>query len=359
MIRRGDLEAAESAGLIRAEQVEPLWRFLDSRDAGRAPDDRPRFGFTHVLYYLGGMVAIGAMSLFMTLGWEAFGGWGMFFIALAYAGAAFKAANVFEAKRLFVPAGIMAAFIIVLVPLAVYGLQHALGFWADGIRARAYRDYHHFIDWRWMMMEFATLAAGVAMLWRYRYPFLVMPVAVTLWYMSMDIVPFLAGLQGDADSWFGSAALELRKRISVAFGLVMIAIALLVDLRSRFTRDYAFWLYLFGLLAFWGGLTSMHSGALAGKLAYLAINVVLVLIGALLARRTFAVFGGLGTMLVLGDLSHRYFRDSWAFPIALTLIGFAIIGLGIWWQKHEAALSQRLRALLPREMRELIESRHA
>jgi len=139
----------------------------------------------------------------------------------------------------------------------------------------------------------------------------------------------------------------------------MLLIALFVDLRSRFSKDYAFWLYLFGLLTFWGGLTSMHSGALAGKLTYLAINVLLVLIGAVLARRAFAVFGGLGVMLVLGDLSHRYFKDSWGFPIALTLIGFAIIGIGIWWQKNEARLSQRLRSLLPHDMRELIEARHA
>ena len=356
--RKSDLEAARDAGLIRPEQVEPLWRFLETqshaRDAGQA-----RFSFTHILYYLGGMLAIGAMSLFMTLAWEEFRGWGMFIIALAYAVIALKAANTFEAKSLFVPAGIMAAFVIVLVPLAIYGLQHALGFWADGPRTRGYRDYHYIIDWRWIMMEFATLAAGVSMLWRYRYPFLLMPIAVTLWYMSMDIVPFLVGMQGDADNWFGGAAWELRKWISVAFGLVMLLIALFVDLRSRFGKDYAFWLYLFGLLAFWGGLSAMHSAALVGKLVYLAINVALILIGALLARRTFVVFGGLGVMLVLGDLSYRLFRDSLAFPVVLTLIGFAIIGAGVWWQKHEAELAQRLRGVLPRDLRELIDARHA
>ena len=32
-------------------------------------------------------IAIGAMTLFMTLGWQAFGGWGMFAIATAYAAA--------------------------------------------------------------------------------------------------------------------------------------------------------------------------------------------------------------------------------------------------------------------------------
>jgi hypothetical protein len=354
-IDRNDLQAAQDAGLIRPEQLEPLWQFLCARRSAAA--DSPRFTFTHILYYLGGMLAIGAMSLFMTLGWESFGGWGMFFIALLYAGTAFKVANMLEAKRLHIPAGIMATFIVVLVPLAVYGLQHALGFWADGARTRGYRDYHYYIDWRWIVMELATLAAGAAMLRRYRYPFLLMPLSVTLWYMSMDIVPFLIGIEGSADNWFSGAAWDLRKWISIAFGLAMLLGALLVDLRSRFTRDYAFWLYLFGLLAFWGGLSAMHSDSLAGKLVYLAINVALILKGAMLARRVFVVFGGLGVTLVLGDISWRFFRDSWSFPIALTLIGFAIIALGIWWQKHEAALSSRLRAMLPQELRELIEAR--
>ncbi|MGC8697915.1 MAG: hypothetical protein ACP5Q0_05520, partial [Halothiobacillus sp.] len=48
-------------------------------------------------------------------------------------------------------------------------------------------------NWRWVMMELATLASGVIILWRYRLPFLVMPIAVTLLYMSMDLAPFLFG----------------------------------------------------------------------------------------------------------------------------------------------------------------------
>jgi hypothetical protein len=57
-------EAAEH-GLISEQQAEQLWSFLGERGK-----DTPSFRFTHILYYLGGLIAIGAMSLFMTLGWE-------------------------------------------------------------------------------------------------------------------------------------------------------------------------------------------------------------------------------------------------------------------------------------------------
>jgi hypothetical protein len=355
-VDRSDMAAAAAAGLISEAQAERLWSFLLRRSApAPAALPGPRFTFTNVLYYLGGGLAIGAMSLFMTLGWERFGGWGIFFIALLYIGVALKFASWFEARGLEVPTGIMATLVVVLVPLAVWGLQHAFGLWPENGQIRGYREYHYLIDWRWLGLEFATLAAGVLMLYRWHAPFLLMPVAVTLWYMSMDLVMLLI----DPDARWAPEAWTLRKWFSLTFGLLMLLVALSVDLRSRFSRDYAFWLYLFGLLTFWGALTALGSGALSGKLVYLAINAALIGIGAVLVRRAFAVFGALGIAIVLGDLSWNYFRDSWLFPVALTVIGLAIVFAGVWFGRNEAQLSARLRAMLPRDLRELIASRRS
>ena len=349
-----DLAAAASAGVLQPGQATALWNFLCERARG-AVDDRPRFVFTHVLYYLGGMLAIGAMSLFMTLGWTRFGGWGVFFIALLYAGIAWKLAQRFEAQGLPIPMGIMATLIVVLVPLAAWAVQHALGLWPElgGVRD-SYRAYHHLIDGRWLTLELVTLATGATLLYRWRAPFMLMPIAVTLWYLSMDLAMLILG--PDAKAWDASAWI-FRKWFSVAFGAATILFALLVDLRNRSPLDYPFWLYLFGLLSFWGGLTALGSSALAGKLVYLAINLALVFIGAVLARRTFTVFGAIGIAIVLGDISWRFFRDSWLFPLALTLIGLAIVYAGIWWGRNEARLSAALRARLPLQVQGLLARR--
>lgn len=252
--------------------------------------------------------------------------------------------------------GIMAALVVVLVPLAVWGLQHALGLWADARQAEHDRRYHHAIDWRWVTFEFATLLAGVLMLYRWKAPLLLMSVAVTLWCMSMDLALLL--LPPDVEQWSESEWL-FRGWFSVALGLVMVRVASRVDLRSRFAKDYAFWLNLFGLLAFWGGLSSLGSSQLAGKLLHLAIDLGLVLIGAVLLRRAFTVFGGIGVAIVLADLSWRFFKDPWLFPIALTAIGLAVVDLGIWWSRNEARLAGTLQARLPADLRELIASRRA
>jgi len=349
-IRRTELDGAVRGGILSAAQADQLVAFLETdvtQPAGRAG---PRFTFVHVLYYLGGMIAIGAMSIFMTLGWNALGGWGGFVTAVLYAVLALTLTHWFlEAKQLEIPAGITATLAVVMVPLAIFGAQMALGYWTD---TKSYRDYHVFIDWRWLMMEFGTLAVGAILLWRYRFPFMLMPIAVTLWYMSMDLVPFLLGQERVYD-W------EIRKFISVWFGLAMTLVAFWVDLRSRFSRDYAFWLYLFGVVTFWGGLSLMNSGSELGKLAYCGINVAMILLGAVIGRRVFAVFGGLGVAGYLGYLSYKVFKDSMIFPLALSLVGLAIIGLGVLWQRREAQWSAKLRGFLPGPLRELIEARAA
>ncbi|HSD36697.1 MAG TPA: hypothetical protein VLC92_04270 [Rhodocyclaceae bacterium] len=352
-IQRGDLEAAAAAGILQADAVESLIAFLQARDrkSGVA-----RFNGTHVLYYLGGMMAIGSVSLFTTLAVEALGMGALLGLSVLYMLAAFVAAGWFEKRGFGVPAGICAALSIALTPLAIFALQHLLGLWADTEGSQHYRDYHAVIDWRWLLMELATLAVGAIMLWRFRYPFMVMPIAVTLWYMGMDIVPALI-MQAVPDSFYGDAAWELRKQITLAFGLVMLLVAFFVDLRSRHGKDFAFWLYLFGVMTFWGVLSSMGNGALNGKLVYLALNFGMVFVGAILGRRVFSVFGGIGIALVLGDLSWRIFKDSFAFVLILTLLGFAFIAAGIWWNKHEATISNGLRRYLPVHLRELLEAR--
>ncbi|MCP5255994.1 MAG: DUF2157 domain-containing protein [Zoogloeaceae bacterium] len=350
-LERHHLDEAAQAGLISGAQASALWSFL-CEHAPAPVAGHATFSLSNVLHYLGGMLAIGAMSIFMTLGWEQFGGAGVFFIALLYFAIAWKLATRLEAQRQAIPSGIMATFALVLVPLAVWGLQQALGLWAEGLHTEHYREYHSFIDWRWTTLELATLAAGALMLWRWRAPFLLMPIALTLWYMSMDLAMLL--IEPGAAARWSEAAWTFRKWFSVCFGAVMLLLTLLAELRRRSARDYAFWLYLFGLMAFWGGLTSLDSGSLGGKLVYLAINLALVLGGAVLGRRTFTVFGAIGVAIVLGDLSYYYFRDSWLFPIALSAIGLAIVYLGIWWNRNEARIAASLHAILPARLRKLL-----
>jgi len=341
-LNRAMLKDAVDNGLLSSDQAEKLWEFVLQR--GR---DTPSFRFTHVLYYFGGLIAIGAMTLFMNVGWEAFGGWGLFVIALVYGVAGLWFTEYLLGRlRLPIPAGIVATFVVVLAPLAVYGLTAAFGWWEEG---RPYQDYFTDIDWRWGLMELASLVVGLVLLWRYRLPLLTLPIVVTLWYISIDIVPALLG-QGDTP-W------KVREQVSLWFGVLVTLGAFWIDMRSRPDKDYAFWFYLVGVAAFWLGLSLMHWDDELANAVYFVINLLLIILGSIVSRRVFVVFGVLGAVGYISYLAYDVFRDSMVFPFALTVIGFAVIYLGIVWQRREQAIAGYLRGLLPHAMQKFLDRR--
>jgi len=175
-----------------------------------------------------------------------------------------------------------------------------------------------------------------------------MPIAATLWYMSMDFAAMLTGVDYEY---------EFFADFSMLFGLITILIAFWADIRSRKVGDYAFWLYIFGVIAFWSGLSMQGSGDQLSRFIYFCINLVLIGTGAVLSRRVFVVFGVLGSAGYLGYLASDVFEDSWLFPIALTVIGLSIVYLGVAWQKNEASITSKIRSFLPLELRELLSTR--
>jgi hypothetical protein len=354
-IERTQLEAAAQRGIISDGQAGALWTFLEAEQAGS-----PQFSFNHLLYYLGGMVAIGGISAFVTLGWETLGGTGLFLVALAVMAAAAWLTHYFVAEqKLAIPAGLMAALIVAATPLALYGLQRTLGYWEF---RTPYRSYHTQVDWRWIIMEFGTLVVGAAVLWLWRLPFSVMPVAVTLWYMSMDLAPLLqTSLSGmDIDdpklsyeqrSAYWNSYWEFRKWVSVVVGLAIAAGAITIDRAKRSEQDYAFWLHLAGVAAFWGGLSAMSSDSEIGKFIYFLINLAMLLFGVAIGRRVYTVFGALGIAGYLGHLSYKVFKDSLAFPFVLMLIGLGVVWLGVLWQRNERQIIGAIESWLPPRLR--------
>lgn len=341
-INKEMLEEAGKAGVITPASVDNLWRFLADQSSHQAS-----FRPAHIIYYLGGLIAISAMTLFVTLAWEAWAGPRMLLIALGYAAVGITLTHYFLNRQQPVPAGLTITFAVAMTPLAVYSLQHILGYWTGDY---AVRDYHRYIDWRWIFMEAGTLIAASIALWIYRLPFLLFIVAVTLWYLQMDLVPFIFH---DLDyTW------ELRRLTSVVSGIVFMLLAFWIDIRSGRKKDYAFWLYLVGVVTFWGGLTAMGSDSELGKFIYFCINLLLLFIGAILVRRVFAVFASIGIIIYFYHLADKVFQDSLLFPVALAAVGLAIIFCGLYWQRHEQQIHAAVLKIMPAKLAELIVRAH-
>jgi hypothetical protein len=253
-VARDDIDRAVAAGVIQADQADALWHFLKLKPA--APDSvpRPRFDLVHLLWYAGALIVIGAMGLFTTLAFARLGGGALAVIAVIYAVILALAGDRLWRHGLMVPGGLLITIAVTMAPMFVYGLQEALG-WLD-VPEGDYRDLYEFCRMArgsGVPLELATIVAGLIALRFYRFPFLIAPVAMALWLLSMDVAPWILG--DPSPSW------RLRRLVSVWFGLGTIIVAWAVDVRSR--GDFAFWLHLLALLTFWGAL-SMIGLALVG-----------------------------------------------------------------------------------------------
>ena len=333
-----DLARAVSAGVLQPGQDQALLAFLRQQ-----PESRASFQLAHVAFYLGALLIMGAMGWLLTEAWMRIGDGALLAIAQLYIGGITLFALSLQRRNQPVAAGVLAAVAVSIVPLAVFAIERLAGWWPLDDAQGDYHQYYTYVQGGWLAMEAATVLAGLLMLRLIRFPFIVMPIAVALWFMSMDLSEWF---HGDLFSW------EQRRTVSLWFGLGLLLVFLVIDGRTR--RDYAFWGYLAGLAAFWGGLTLMDSGSEWGKALYCLINLGLMGLAVLLRRPVFMVFGAMGVAAYLGYLSYEVFADSLLFPVILTLIGLGVIGLGVLYQKRREALSEQLRAQLPERLLQLL-----
>ncbi len=330
-ISKADFDRASGQAALTEFQTQELWRLLQGVPSSGGPESARRFDVANLAYYFGALIVMGAMGWFMSTAWEAFGGQGIFLIAASYALIFATAGGVLWNRAvggLRNLGGLLVTVAVAMTPLTIYGLQRWTGAWtlAD---PGAYAGFHEWIKGGWICMELGTVAAGLISLWFVRFPFLTAPVAFALWYMSMDLTPLVFGT-GDSDfTW------HEYLHVSLAFGVVMLLAAYAVDVYRRWQKpDFGFWLSFFGLLAFWGGLSLMQSGGEGGALLYGLINAALMLVGVVLDRRAFVVFGALGVNGYLGHLAWDVFSQSPLFPFVLSAFGILVIVCGVIYARH-------------------------
>ncbi|MFP5250452.1 MAG: DUF2157 domain-containing protein, partial [Acidobacteriota bacterium] len=109
----------------------PEGAFEQIRDAlSIEPDNAAAFEAAHVSYYLGALLIIGAMGWFVTSAWDRLSGTTIVAIAAGYA-VAFGAAGfrLYRSASTRIPGGLLVTVAVCMTPLAVYGIERAIGWW--------------------------------------------------------------------------------------------------------------------------------------------------------------------------------------------------------------------------------------
>lgn len=339
-ISHDDLQWAMGEAALPAEQADLLWQTLLRR-----PVQRPRLDLPHVAYYAGALLVIGAMTVFMGLSWATFGDASVLLIALGYALVfTLMGRRLWQQPDFRVPGGLLITVAVCMTPLAIYSICSLIGLWPHGDPG-AYQDYYLWVHGSWIALEIGTIVAGVIALWFYRFPFLVAPIAFSLWFLSIDLTAILFG--EETFSWTD------RLHVSLVVGALIIAAAWVVDCRAGRAEDFAFWLYLFGLLSLTAGLWSLWQWGEVGRALFALAHVVLILLAVLLARPLFLVFGALGLCSYLSYLSTQ-FTGVWAYPFVLSALGVAIILLGIQYQRRRGGIEQAVAHALPSAIQRIL-----
>jgi hypothetical protein len=220
-----DLARAVQAGILQPGQDQSLLAFLRQQ-----PAPRGSFQLAHVAFYFGAMLIMAALGWLLTEAWMSLGDGALLIIASLYILLITLFALNLQRRAQPVAAGVLAAVAVSIVPLAVFAIERMLGWWPLDDAQADYHQYYTYVQGGWLAMEAATVLAGLLMLRLIPYPFVVMPMAVALWFMSMDLSEWFFG---SPFSW------EQRRQVSLWFGLGLLVVFLVIDGRTR--EDYARW----------------------------------------------------------------------------------------------------------------------
>jgi hypothetical protein len=338
-IAAADLEAAVDAGILERQQLDALTAFLQARQPSHAAP--PRFDLSHLFWYAGALIVIGAMGLFTTLAFDQMGGKALTATALVYALIfIWLGDRLWRRPGLRAPAGLSIAVAVSMTPMAIFGLQAEFGLWPEPFTdPGGYGAFYDWINASWIYMDIGTVIAACIALRFYPFAFITAIMAMALWFLSMDLTPWI--FHQEYFSW------QMRCQVSAWFGLALILVAWAVDLRHWSAGDIGFWLHLCGLAAFWGGLSALDSDSQVSQALYCLLNVVLVLLSVFLMRRAYAVFGAIGIAGYLGELADGIFANSLLFPFALSLIGIGFIGAGILYLRRRHEIANWMQTNLP------------
>jgi hypothetical protein len=340
------------AGIITRDQATRLAAFFAERQAapvgipGELATDSPtRFDVSHLLWYAGALIVIGAMSIFSAIAYRQAGPQALIWTAIAYAvGFVIMGRYFWNRPDLRTPGGLLIACAVVMAPLAICGIQGTLGSWPD--LANNHADYPSFFAWlgaSCVFMSLGALVAGIVALIVFPFPFIVVILMVAAWVLAVDLLPWL----------MPAHAVDSDLQATVWFGVAAIVLAWLLDLRRWHDGDFPFWIHVVGIVALWGGITAQDSSGEVTKAFYALLNVGLLVLSVYLMRRVYAAFGALGLSLYLGHLAADVFEESLLFPLALSAIGLAVIGIGIWYFRQRDAIAGWIGRILPMGLQRL------
>lgn len=340
VITHAALQRAMERGVISQTQLDAL--LSASRDVQSPPPPEPieapeAFNAITVAYYIGAFVVLFGFGWFLLDRWRALGPSGFLLVTLVYGGLFLGTAFYLRRHGYSFAAAVATLLAVGMTPLITWSVLKLTGAWPEQIRNRCEWVAPWVLGCRgkWMIIELTTILASLVALRTVRYALLMKPIAVALVILCVHLTESLFGYVFDSNA-AGWAI--------VASASVIMVLGYLVDLQNDTEQDYAFWLYLPGLVAASVGMVLVWSFDRSLRHALVVIAIVTMAIAVYMRRRTFLAFGAAWFIWYLAFIAFDVFRNVVALPIVLATMGLLVILGAVWLQRNYPRFVARVTA---------------
>lgn len=282
---------------------------------------------------LGVLLVIGAHAWWSTTGYESLGIGLVLALTLLWQAGFLGAAEWAKRRGDALLESGFAAIVAFYTPLAIYSFERLLGADFEGNR---YNDFYPWISGGWVFMEMGSIVAAAVLLYRYRRPFLVLPMTLFTGFLLMDATARIVGNGFDDE--------DTLKWVVLGGGIALGLAAVVLDYTGW--RRFAFWPHVTSIwLVAWGLPFCTDSTSLS----LFVVAAVDLALGVWLARLVYLVAGGIIGWAAISTSAHGA-----AFPFVLMAGGLLFIGLAVWLAKADSPLRRWLaERTLPAPQRDL------
>jgi len=317
-----------------SDEIQVLWDELASGEAEQhvtVPAPPRLVGLGPVIaVYLGLLLVAAASVSLLVIYWDELGAGGVLAVALVFVVGYLVASELLRRRDLTQPADVLEAVAVGWIGLAAYGVEELVGAWPDGASDLNY--IHSGVT----TIAVVALLSGLLLLALRPDPLLLVPIAAATGLLAVDL----------AELVFGQGVDDLGERKAAAFllplGLAWIAVGLSLDVARR--RDFATWAHWVGLVLTGIAVLAMVPKTVPGFAVIGVLGALALFFSALVRHWSFTVIGAAGVLIatisavgMLGGIA----------PLAIALVGIALILVGLRWSRWRETIRAAVVARMP------------
>ena len=265
---------------------------------GSGPDSKPSSStLSKLLIYLGGIFVFAGIGVFISMFWDDFGSAARVIVTLGVGFAAFVMALVCLSDSKYENAA--TPFFIIAALLQPTGILVMLQEYASGGDTR----------YGLLFMAGVMLIQQAATFWAKRRAVL----AFSSLFFGVMFFAVLFDIWGIDEKWVG-----------IIIGTSVLCVTFAIN-QSKHAAIAPFWFFVGSLILLWSVFDLVQHSAL--ELAYLGLCSLIIFLSTHVRSRTLLGVGTLAMLIYIGYFTAKHFANTLGWPIALVLIGVALIGL--------------------------------